>query len=276
VEPSAVLASAAAGAGAPATPAGSAAPTGAIRLGGKGGPAESAPPPGDLPVLPRTDGAAPPVQLDGVSRPWPPPVPETVPRLAAIAIETPVLAQPDVSSARLGQLRAGAIVEMDPKPVSGRGCQAGFRAIKPLGFVCLGTTTLDLSHPSVRASTRRPDITEKLPYMYGIATRGGPAYASLPSAEILKTNEPNLASHLKQWEVDRVNGAAYGIDLWAKWKTEELPPPLQAMEERRSDAVLPWFLQNGGRAPTLTGHPDGPRAGDFSRRNGMSFVDTVL
>jgi len=60
------------------------------------------------------------VLLDGTSRPWPPPAPANVPRLAAIAIETPVLAHPDGSGARLGQLRAGAIVEMDPKPVAGK------------------------------------------------------------------------------------------------------------------------------------------------------------
>jgi hypothetical protein len=236
---------------------------------------EGSAPPGDLPVLPRAVGPAV-VTLDGSSRPWPPPVPENVPRLAAFAIETPVLAQPDVFSARLGQLRAGAIVEMDPRPIVGKGCTPGFRAIKPLGFVCLGTTTLDLNHPVVRASTRRPDTTQKLPYMYGIATRGGPAYASLPNAEILKTNEPHLASHLKKWAKDDVSGATYGNELWGKWESEPLPPALVAMQERRSDVDLPWFLREGARAPVLGVKADGPRAGDFSRRNGMSFIDSLL
>ena len=154
---------------------------------GKPGVSDGTAPPGDLPILPRAEGA-PPVGLDGTSSPWPPPVPEGVPRLAAILIETPVLAQADVFSPRLGILRAGAVVEMDPKVVTGKGCGPGFRAIKPLGFVCLGSTTLDLQHPVVRTSTRRPDVTQKLPYMYGLATRGGPAYSSLPSAEILKIN----------------------------------------------------------------------------------------
>jgi lipoprotein-anchoring transpeptidase ErfK/SrfK len=236
---------------------------------------EGAAPPTDLPVLPRSGGPAP-VLLDGSSRTWPPPLPENVPRLAAIAIETPVLAQPDVFAARLGQLRAGAIVEMDPRPIVGKGCTPGFRAIKPLGFVCLGTTTLDLDHPVVRASTRRPDTTEKLPYMYGLATRGGPAYASLPNAEILKTNEPHLASHLRKWAADRVSGATYGNELWGRWKSDELPPALVAMQERRSDAELPWFLRDGGRAPVLGIRSDGPRAGEFSRRNGLSFIDSLL
>jgi lipoprotein-anchoring transpeptidase ErfK/SrfK len=217
------------------------------------------------------------VLLDGSSHAWPPPVADSLPRLAALAIETPVFAQPDVSAPRLGQLRVGAIVEIDPRAVVGKGCSAGFRAIKPLGFVCLGSTTLDLNHAIVRAATRRPDVTQKLPYMYGLATRGGPAYASLPNAEILKTNEPHLASHLKKWAADPVSGATYGNELWGKWKSEPPPPALAAMHERQSDVEIPWFLQNGGHAPNLTGaRSDGPRAGDFSRRNGISFVDSLL
>jgi len=146
-DPSALLSSAAGAAAAD----GGAAPAGAA--GTKSGKvADGTVPPNDLPVLPH--GGAPPVLLDGSSHAWPPPVPDNVPRIAALAIETPVLAQPDVSAPRLGQLRAGAIVEVDPRPVIGKGCSAGFRAIKPLGFVCLGSTTLDLNHPTVRAAWR--------------------------------------------------------------------------------------------------------------------------
>jgi hypothetical protein len=229
----------------------------------------------ELPTLPRSDGA-PVVSLDGSSRAWPPPPPSSVPRVAAVAIETPVLARPDVSAPRLGQLRAGAIVEMDPRPITGKGCAAGFRAIKPLGYVCLGSATLDLEHPVVRASTRRPDPTEKLPYMYGLATRGGPAYASLPHAETLRSNEPHLASHLKRWAADKVSGATYGNELWGKWKSAPLPPALEAQEQRLTDAEQPWFLRGGATSPVIGTLTDGPRAGDFSRHNGISFVDSLL
>lgn len=237
--------------------------------------AEGSVPAADLPALPRAVGA-PPVSLDGSSRPWPPPPPKNVPLVAALAIETPVLTEPDVSSARLGQLRAGALVEMDPKPINGRGCSGGFRAIKPLGYVCIGSATLDLEHPAVRASTRRPDTTQKLPYMYGLATRGGPAYASLPSAHALAANEPHLASHLRRWARDKVSGATYGNELWGKWKAEPLPPALRAKEEELSDEIMPWFLRGGARSPVIGMLTDGPRAGDFSRHNGISFVDSLL
>jgi len=238
---------------------------------------QGAAPPGDLPTLPKDEGP-PVVALDGTSRSWPPPAPEGAPRVAATAIETPVLAHPDVSAPRLGMLRAGAVVEIDPRPVNGRGCSAGYRAIKPLGYVCLGTATLDLASPVVRASTRRPDVTSKLPYVYGTAVRGGPAYGSLPTQEDLRTFEPHLPSHLRRWARDPVNGAAYGIELWGRWKSEPLPPPLVALKEMRSDTELPWFFTGGGRAPNLSGAiaQDKAKAGEFARHNGVSFVDTLL
>lgn len=235
-------------------------------------------PPTDLPTLPEGD-ARPPVALDGTSdASWPPPIPDAVPKIAALAIETAVFAQPDAGSARLGTLRTGAIVEVDPQPVRGRGCAAGFRRIKPLGYVCLGTATLDLENPIVRASTRRPDHTEKLPYMYGMAVKGGPAYAHLPNAEHLEALEPHLAQHIRMWTRDKVNGSSYGNELWGKWKKEPLSPPLQAMAEHRTDPDLPWFVQDGARLPNLSGEIDRThaKAGEFSRHNGIAFVDSFL
>ena len=233
-------------------------------------------PPGDLPTLPRGEGT-PRVSLDGSSRPEGAP-PASGARIAALAIETPVLGEPDVNAPRLGQLRAGAIVEMDPRPVSGRGCAGGFRAIKPLGYVCIGSATLDLNHPIVRASNRRPDATGKLPYMYGTATRGGPAYAHLPTAAEIKELEPHLSQHLRRWSSDRVNGASYGLDLWGKWEKEPLVPALQALADKRSDTDIPWFLAGGARSPNLSGMVESvsPKAGEFSRHNGMAFVDSLL
>ncbi|MEZ4260881.1 MAG: L,D-transpeptidase [Polyangiaceae bacterium] len=234
-------------------------------------------PPSNLPDLP-DDPTAPPVTLDGASRPWPPPPPKGVPLVAALAVETPVLSTPDVDAPRLGQLRAGALVEMDPRAVTGRGCAGGYRKIKPMGFVCLGSATLELDHPIVRASSRRPDVTSRLPYIYGTATRGGPAYATLPTAKDLEAFEPHLASHLRRWSRDPVNGATYGLDVWGKWKGAPLPPALVAMREHMTDPDIPWFVRDGARTPNLSGLAAGDtaKAGEFSRSNGVAFVDSFL
>ena len=249
---------------------------GALPSGKSGKTADGAEPPKDLPELPKEDGASI-VDLDGNSRPWPPPVPETTSRIAAVAVETPILAEPDVFSARLGQLRAGAVVEIDPKPVTGKGCGPGFRQIKPMGYVCLGTTTLDLTNAIVKASWRRPDVTEKLPYIYGIAVRGGPAYARLPTEKETKELEPHIKTHLAKWAKDDVSGAAYGLDLWGKWRKDPLPPALVAMHEKKSDP-LPFFLEGNARVPNLSGLTGGdtPKAGEFAHHNGVAFVDTFL
>lgn len=250
----------------------------AVANGGKARGGEGAAPPKDLPTLPSWEGK-PPVDLEGTAdTTWPPPLDGAAPKIAALAIDTPVFSQPDVYSARLGTLRTGAIVEVDPRPLTGKGCSAGMRRIKPLGYVCLSSTTLDLETPIVRASTRRPDHTGKLPYMYGMAVKGGPAYGHLPNAEHLEQLEPHLPQHLRMWTRDKVNGSSYGQEIWAKWKTEPQPAPLLAMAERRTDAALPWYVKDGARLPNLSGAISNhhARAGEFSRHNGIAFVDTFL
>ena len=46
----------------------------------------------------------------------------------------------------------------------------------PVGYVCIepGNATLDADATMVHALARRPDLTERLPYMYGIVRRHGP------------------------------------------------------------------------------------------------------
>jgi hypothetical protein len=205
---------------------------------------------------------------------------ESTPRLAAIALRTDVRARPDPGSTRLGDLRAGAVVEMDPDVTGTAGCPGGWRQIKPAGHVCIGSdATLDLGHPIVRASPRRPDITQKLPYMYGTVTRGGPAYLRIPTEADIKQFEPSLKKHLAKWAKDTQSGATYGLDVWLKWKQSPAPPALDALENRTTDQDIPDFLKNGGTLPVLPGteKPSGTvKAGEVSRRNGVAFVDSFL
>ena len=219
------------------------------------------------------------VDLHGVVHP-PPPIPEGAPRLASIAMLTEIRARPDANATKVGYLRAGAVVEIEPEEQGKSGCPGGWRKVKPYGFACVGPeATLDLEHPIVRALTRRPDIGQKLPYMYGIATRGGPVYARIPTGEQLKEYEPNLKKHLAKWVKDKESGATYGLDVWMKWKTKEAPPALDAMRDKVTDDDIPWFLRDGKVVPNLSGKvksSDAVKIDEISHHNGVAFVESFL
>ncbi len=230
------------------------------------------------PPPPRTGPAV--VDLEGTANP-PPPAPDGASRLASIAMKTDVRSRPDPSAQRVGYLRAGAIVEADPKPMGTAGCPKGWRKVKPFGYVCLGDeAVLDVDHPIVRASSRRPDVTQKLPYMYGIVTRGGPAYAKLPSEADLKDHEPHLKAHYAKWAKDKESGATYGQDLWLKWRPDDKAlPAIDALDRKVSDPDVPWFLKDGGHVPNLSGlvkSKDAVKIDDVVKRNGVAFVDSLL
>ncbi len=219
------------------------------------------------------------VDLSGASHP-PAAAPEGSPRVASVALVTDVRSRPDPAAKRVGYLRAGAVVAIDPEPKGTAGCPGGWRKLEPFGYVCLGPeATLDLAHPIARASTRRPDVTQKLPYMYGVVTRGGPAYARLPGAADLERFEPNLEKHLGKWRRDKESGASYGQELWLKWRGGEPPDPLAALEAKTTDADIPWFLKDGQAAPNLSGlikSADAVKIDEVARRNGVAFVDSFL
>jgi hypothetical protein len=243
---------------------------------------------GDLPDLPKRVGVSVVDLAGGFHADAVTAIPEK--RLASTAMETPVYVRPDTSSPRLGVLRAGATVAMDPKVVTGAGCPGSFRQIKPMGYVCLGSdATLDLQNPIVRASTRRPDLNASLPYMYGTVKRGGPVYSKLPTEQELKSFEPHLASHIKKWSKDSENGAQYAPELWMRGRPKADPladagavmptlDPLAAWVSKATDADLPWFIRESATLPNLSGQIKGGavKIGEVASHNGISFIDTVL
>src|SRR5689334_17004544 len=89
------------------------------------------------------------------------------PRLASIAKEAWVYAEPLWKARRIGYLRAGAIAGRERAPVAkNAACPGGWYRIEPKGYVCAGAAaTLDASHPVVDISSRRPS-REGLPYTY--------------------------------------------------------------------------------------------------------------
>lgn len=217
------------------------------------------------------------VDLAGEYHPPPAPVPGE-PRVYAKAMLVPIHAKPNQGARKIGYLRAGGSVAAESENASAGDCSGGWRGVKPTGFVCLGEkATVDAEDPIVRA-VRTPDLSQKLPYMYGTVTRGGPVYAQLPSQEDLDRYEPNLAKHIDKWHKDDVSGADYGLELWYKWGKPPSFTAWQAWEDKTTDTVIPWYLKDGARVPNLSGLAKGDDAkiDVVDRRQGAAFIDSVL
>jgi hypothetical protein len=264
-------------AAASAAPSASAAAAVAAAPSGSADAAPSEEPPGGLPTVGTAVAV---VSLEGVAT-LPPPIADGKPRVAAIAWTVPILAKPDKNASRIGALRAGAVVEATDEAAGTAGCPKGWRKLVPAGYVCIDdeNATLQLDHPVVRAAERRPDFAEKLPYMYGTCTRGGPVYSRIPNENDLKKYEPGLKKHLEKWRTDDESGASYGLDVWLRYTQHQVPTALEALEQRLTDDDIPAFLRDGASAPAIVGvvrDVDGPKVGVVERRQGRSFLSSFL
>jgi len=209
----------------------------------------------------------------------PPPIPEGAPRLAVRALSVPVFAKANDASKTIGYLRAGAVVQADATDFGKAGCPGGWRGIYPAGFVCLGDkVTENLNDPIVLATQQRPDLSQKLPYIYGTVTRGGPVYARIPTEADIEQFEPGLAKHIKKWRDDEVSGASYGNEIWHKWKSAPTLSAWDAWEAKTTDADIPAYLQGGSFVPNLSGlaKPGVVKIDQVDRRQGAAFIDSFL
>jgi len=200
--------------------------------------------------------------------------------IASTAMTTWVFERPDNTSAKLGYLRAGAVMKTSQAPAGTTGCPQGWYPIEPAGYVCRGpTATTDLTNDVVRASTRRPNLAARLPYMYGVLRSAAPMYTRLPSSSALSAIEPDLSRHLHFWLRDRVMGASYAPEVWLDGQDREVPSPREALEAKLTESErTPWFLKDGRQPPNLAGYPAGTDlvAGRGKRRNGLAFIDSFL
>jgi hypothetical protein len=194
-----------------------------------------------------------------------------------------VRAEPREGAKVLGYLRAGSRVPVrDGSASPGDGCNAGWRAILPAGWVCMDAMTDDSHHEVLEAITRPPDFAHRLPYMYGVVTRGGPVYARIPTAEQLEDHEPNLDKHLQKWIADEVSGARYGLDVWLRYTTgRAVPSAIDALQAKVTDDDLPPFLLGGRRVPALSkmvsgASKDAVKVDQVDRRQGRSFIHSLL
>jgi hypothetical protein len=202
-------------------------------------------------------------------------------RLAALAWETRVLEQPSAAAKVLGYVRAGGLVQAAAEPTRGEACRGEWRAVAPLGYICVepGNATLDVDAPLVRALAQRPDTTARLPYMYGIVRRPGPLYTRLPTRAEAEANEPGLEARMRAWLAEEgEGGAAFRSDYWLRGKSEPTPSPLALWEGQTTREVPDWSAQGKfppGNLSTLR-HGDDLVATMAGHHNGFALIDTAV
>jgi hypothetical protein len=127
------------------------------------------------------------------------------PEAPAPAGEAPMLGVPGAQAqifsspastrdSRIGYIRRGGkVAVLDPTPVKGKHCDAGWYRLKPVGYVCAKYVTTNLNDPQVRFGVKEPTFDEVLPYKYASnVAHGTPLYRTVPSREEMAIYEPYL------------------------------------------------------------------------------------
>ena len=183
------------------------------------------------------------VGLDGAWHAPPPAMQAPGPRLYAKALRAWVSATASAAAPKLGYLRAGASSATTAKAAGFDGCLGGWFPVEPEGFVCVGpTATIDGNDPVVVATQGTlPDLSRRLPYIYGTVRKPGPAYGRVPNAAELAQAEPDLAERMTAWlGADGEVGAHYAPQVWLA-NGASGPDAAQAWANQQSDP-LPKFL----------------------------------
>jgi hypothetical protein len=197
----------------------------------------------EAPHLPR-------VGLDGSLHLVPAPASPSGPRLFAKSLRAWVFAQPSQGAPKLGYLRAGASSPTTAKPAGFDGCPGGWFHVEPEGFVCAGpTATLNANDPVVVATLGTlPDVSRRLPYIYGTVRKPGPIYGRVPTEAELAQAEPDLGERMTIWlAAEGEVGAHYAPQVWLGGTTE--PPDAAGAWQAHSSDPLPKFLSAGGAPP---------------------------
>ncbi|MBW2159126.1 MAG: hypothetical protein JRH14_04045, partial [Deltaproteobacteria bacterium] len=110
-------------------------------------------------------------------------------RVFAKRFVSPIRDAPSSEGARLGYLRAGALLHStSTEPVGYDGCEDGWYELDTGGYACQGRDILVFSGerlPELRA--RQPDRDAVMPYEYATVRRKTPLYKRLPKADEVYT-----------------------------------------------------------------------------------------
>lgn len=151
--------------------------------------------------------------IDPASIPTPP---ADGPPLWGARSDAPILDRPSPDGAEIGTLAFGGRVARSEEPVTTRGCEGGWYAIHPEGFVCAGRdATVDPEAPAAKMLAP-PARDANLPFRYAqVKGKGAVTYARLPTAEEQDKNEWKLKKQKPRKEVrlgPTANDVARGED----------------------------------------------------------------
>jgi hypothetical protein len=190
--------------------------------------------------------------------------PQDGPKLAPIAMRVPIKASPDAAAEVVGSLRMGARVARSEEPVSKQGCNGGWYAVRPVGFVCVGDdATINLEHPIARALAVEPNLSWPMPYRYGFIRSIAPNYLRVPTKDEQHQYEMRLERHLRNWQRlgtswDELDVGANDVPIdvrgLAMGKIPEHARPLGLSERFGGDGndQVPWWLAEGRKIPNLS------------------------
>lgn len=120
------------------------------------------------------------------------------PKVWAVRAGMPIVDRPSEGAKQVGELGAGAEVARSKEPVSSEGCEGGWYAVRPRGFICVGGSAV-IDATKVRGQPAAPDLSKPLPYRYARArSENVPLYARTPSAAEQLAAEPDLAKVLRK------------------------------------------------------------------------------
>jgi lipoprotein-anchoring transpeptidase ErfK/SrfK len=209
---------------------------------------------------------------DGVTAPkvddWSrvPVPPANGPQLAPIAMQAPIYAKPDPKAEVVGYARLGAKLARSPEPLTKDGCPEGWYAIRPLGFVCVGSNaTTKLDHPLVRAIDVEPDRSRPMPYAYAFLRAIAPSYMKVPSKAEQFQYEMRLDRHLRnhgrlkeKW--DELDVGANDVPLDERGLAiGGIPDHAKPLDESQrfggppnGEDKVPWWLEGGRKIPNVS------------------------
>lgn len=217
--------------------------------------------------------------------------PENGPKLAPVAMTVSIYPKPDKHSDPIGYLRVGARVARSKDPVTKRDCPAGWYAVRPVGFVCVGDdATIKLDHPVAKAIQVEPHRDWAMPYHYAFSRAIAPNYLRIPTKDEQFQYEMRLERHLRNWEKlkekwDVLTVGANDVPLdergVAIGAIPEEAKPLDQSARWGGDGhdEVPWWLKGERRIPNLSSFRAPPYAviaNRIKRHSGMALIGSFV